>query len=1342
MLKDARGYLWIGTNDGLNRYDGYNFLTYRRKKGDSLSLSNNKVYALLEDNQGQLWVGTSIGLNRYDRVNSQFERYTSLETGNSGGKHNFIRSLYEDKQGRIWVGTIQGNLFYRPLGQQAFVKIDPPSSGQFPVINDIYSLLEDQNSHFWVASDAEGVFRLDRNTLTWEFLPIDGLQGLENRSKKVYEDKQGNIWVGTQGHGVFILRTGQQRFQPFTLENGGTPHHIVKDVIEDEDGLIWLGTDGGGITIFDPDNKKTTAIKYQANHEASLASNSVYSFYKDDQGVLWVGTFDGGVSIYNRNNKNFHTIGVRVGHGHGLSHRSVLCLLEDREHNIWIGTDGGGLNRMDPEGREFDYFVHEKGNPRSLSSNVVTALFEDSQNRIWIGTYTGGLQCWEQGQGVIATYQTASDNTSSLRNNNVWAIQEDRSGRLLIGTLGGLDIFDPSTGQFEHLFTAGRKAQDAYLERVTELYQDRSGRTWIGGKGVRYLDPGVGEIKPLAGPSGELLQDFDSRCFFEDSHNNFWIGTEGGGLFLLDRNTLELRNFRMADGLPSNAVHTLFEAGAGHLWMTTNKGLSKVNPFALLKDSQEPGQSLFRNYCRKDGLQSNQFSYNAGLKTHSGQLYFGGINGLNYFRPEQIVDNPYPPAIEITGLKIFDRYITPEDEDSPLSRPISEIQELTLTHRQSQLFSLEFTALNFTSSEKNQYAYKLEGFLDDWSYIGPRRSATFTNLNPGSYTFRVKAANNDGIWNDTGKSLRLTILPPFWKTNLAYTLYLLFALLLLLGFRHALLMRERLKNDLKIKELEKRKIEEVNQLKLSFFTNISHEFRTPLTLIAGPVDQMLHNVKLPGELKNQLHIVQRNTRRLLRLVNQLLEFRKIDDNKEELRPERRDLVRFVQSVKQAFDGLAESKQIRYALETNNEELWTMFDPDKLEKIIYNLLSNAFKFATNEVTIRIGEDAQKPGFIFISVQDDGAGIPKERQPYIFERFYQATQERDPNKSAHKAGTGIGLAFTKALVEMHGGYIHLQSQEQEGSCFTVNLPHKQIMQIPSTPKVNLEPQAFAFGKVAEEAFGLEAPVGETTLQTPASPGEQPLMLIVEDNPEVRAFIQLSFQSSYRVMEAENGVIGFQKAVKHLPDIIISDIMMPEKDGITLCRELKVDDRTSHIPLLLLTANTNEERWLQGLETGADDYVTKPFKIRFLKARISNLINTRKLLKRHFSRTILAPEEVALPSPDEAFINKAIAVIETHMSDSEFGVDQFARELGMSRSVLYRKFSALTDQSVKEFVNMIRMKRAAQLLKSLARMSVAEVAFSVGFSDPQYFSKKFKNFYHMTPTQYAEQHAKQTV
>jgi signal transduction histidine kinase/ligand-binding sensor domain-containing protein/AraC-like DNA-binding protein len=1323
ILKDHRGYIWVGTNDGLNQYNGYSFQVFRNKNTNANSLTSNKVLTLTEDQNGLLWIGTASGLCTYDPQQNQFIPVSLPGPAKKTNGGQYIRTVYEDRSGRIWAGTLDGRLCVKEKSSASFLKV----RFSHLTVSDVSAICEDQSGTIWVGTDQAGLYYLEAGEEAWQFLPIGALKAKGDLAKSIVEDSMGRLWVGTQGEGLFRISADRSGIRHYNAEQTpGLQNNLVKGLTFGPHGNLWVATDGGGLSIFDLNKETVKHVGYDPYDPQSVASDAAYALFKDNEGLVWVGTFDGGVSIFNPNHKAFHHIGRSLVTGKGLNHRSVLSFLEDKHGDIWIGTDGGGLNIWTPGSGDF----RSLGKADGVNSKVITSLCEDQAGQIWIGTYRGGLQRFNPKTRALESFQHQAGQQGSIRNDNVWSLLPHNENHLWVGTLAGLDRLNLVTGTFEHWTTKSQSGEEAYAERVTALYRGASGRVWVGGKGVRYVSKDSETLQPLVTPVSSSLNQFDSRAFLEDAKGRLWVGTEGGGLFVRSPDGLEIQNYTMADGLPSNAIHTLYEGEEGAVWMSTNKGLSRV----WLEGKN--GIPNFRNYCKQDGLQSNQFSYNAGLQTRGGHLYFGGINGFNYFNPYVIQDNPHAPEAAITGLKLYDQYVNPGGEDSPLTSPISQTEELVLSHQQSQLFALDFTALGYTSSEKNQYAYKLEGFLDEWSYIGDRRSVSFTNLNAGTYTFQVKAANNDGVWNSEPASLRIVIKPPFWRTPWAYASYVLISILLLFGFRHALLMRERLKNNLRLKDLERQKIEEVNRLKLAFFTNVSHEFRTPLTLITGPVEQLLDSGDFGGRARQHLQIVHQNTKRLLRLVNQLLEFRKIDEDQVRLSPQSADMVSFVKGVKTAFDGLAESRYIDYQLQASLQQISICFDPDKMEKIIYNLLSNAFKFTRRkvEIEIRKGQRVPESGkasqpVVLISIEDDGSGVSPQHQDRIFDRFYQVQPGHGQDGEELPQGTGIGLAYAKALVEMHGGGLELESTVGEGSRFTIWLPLdgqalgcSQQHQLAVTSPVSGEQPA---GNDLQRAFS----VPEALIQS----GEKPTLLIVEDNEDVRRFLRMSFEPYFVIEEAGNGEAGITKALDLLPDIILSDIMMPKKSGIELCQTLKADDRTSHVPIVLLTANQSEEKLVVGLETGADDYVTKPFKFRLLKARVFNLIQNREILRRRFSQDLLQSGPKQPPSADEAFLQKAIQIVEDHLSDSEFGVSDFAKALGMSRSVLYRKFSALTDHSVKEFINMIRLKRATEMLKLGVYDSISEVAYSVGFSDAQYFSKKFKKHYNMTPTQY---------
>ncbi|MFQ5797448.1 MAG: ATP-binding protein, partial [Bacteroidota bacterium] len=779
----------------------------------------------------------------------------------------------------------------------------------------------------------------------------------------------------------------------------------------------------------------------------------------------------------------------------------------------------------------------------------------------------------------------------------------------------------------------------------------------------------------------------------------------------------------------------------------------------------------FKNYYVQDGLQSNEFNLGAYHKSRSGEMFFGGINGFNSFYPDSIKDNPHIPPLVITGFQIFNESvkISPQGE-TPLQKHISVTDEIVLSHKDN-VFSFEFAALDYNAPEKNQNAYMMEGFDEDWIYSGTRRFATYTNLDPGEYVFRVRGSNNDGIWNEEGTSVRIIITPPWWQTWWAYTVYVILIVAVLYGIRRFEVNRERLAHDLKLQRFEAEKLREFDQMKSRFFANISHEFRTPLTLILGPLKKLTSGDS-QGDAKEQFRMMLRNGQRLLRLINQLLDFSKLEAGRMSLQARPENIVRLLKSIVSQFASLAERERITLRFVAPHQMITVYLDRDKLEKIMYNLLSNAVKFTPKGGKVSVSVDRSpltkvtkggKEGeveFVEITVADTGIGIPPDCIDKIFDRFYQvdSTHRREPaplDKSSPteralfdkayptgQEGTGIGLALTKELVELHSGEIHVCSQPGRGSTFIVRLPLgkeqlKKAEIAAETPEAEVVKDSVDYDLIPIEEY--ETPDAEsyhTKEEETPSDDRAPIVLVVEDSHDMRGFIREILGKAYRVREAGDGVEGFERAVEIIPDLIISDVMMPRMDGFELCHKLKTDERTSHIPVILLTARASGESKVKGLETGADDYLTKPFDARELQIRVKNLIEERRKLRERFSREVtLQPRDIAVSSMDEQFLKRVMDVIEQRMSDPDFSTDTFTKKVGMSRMQLHRKLRALTDHSTGEFIRTMRLKRAAQLLKQHSG-TVSEIAYEVGFNNLSYFARCFRDLFGQLPSDYASE------
>lgn len=1350
IFKDTRGFIWIGTNDGLNRYDGYTFRTYQFQFNDSTSLSNNRVYEICEDEEGNLWVGTRGGLNRYNRDTDDFTRFMSSNFINSPLTNNFVRALLFDSGGNLWIGTLGGGLHVLPEGSDEIRWLNPSTTG--PDKNRLHDLFisdisEDASGNIWVATRSMGINRLDYDRIRYIFHPFQPGSFDTNHplhTKTILHDSKGMTWVCTEGNGLYKMDIANNRVDHYTKNDasGLLQSNIVKDIIEDRSNNIWIATDGGGLHFIESSGGKVNHIRLDPENPNSINSDAIYTIFQDDQEIFWIGTFAGGINIYDKGRTKFKNFTHESANANSLSHPSVLCFSEDADGSIWIGTDGGGLNHYDPRSEQFELYCSDQKSSDCLSSKVITSLLIDSKDRLWVGTYNGGLDIIDREQQKIMHFGHIPGDTSTLRNNNIWAIHEDFEGNIWIGTSDGLHRFNASNGTFTFIkppFIQGIPFQG----RVSTIYEDDDHVLWFGGANIYWLSPDRGrlEIANIHPLIDRRIQDFEIRAIYRDSENRLWIGTEGGGLVMYISEIDSVRFYSVKDGLPNNSIHRIIEDDNGYLWLSTNHGISKLNPRI----------GAFRNYDFHDGLQSNQFSYSGAMKSSTGHLYFGGVEGFNSFHPDSIRINTYIPPIVITDLLIFNRPVDIGVKNSPLQRSISETDQIILKHSQS-VITFNFTALNYTSPERNQYEVILEGFEDEWRNLGTQRSATFTNLDAGNFVFKVRGSNNDLMWNDVGTSLQIRVLPPWYKSWYAYIIYALIIFSIMIGYQRAFLKQARLRHDLEIKELEKSKIEELNQLELRFFTNISHEFKTPITLIQGPLEQIIAENNYDEKTGKKLQIMRANTRRLLRLINQLLEFRKVKQSTLDLRVKHLDLNAFLREIKEVFDELAEVRKIDFSFysDVGEEKIW--FDPDKIEKILYNLLSNAFKHTQESGYIILkASKEKKPSsslvaekytsgirepFILISVTNSGKGIPKEKIEKIFERFYML-DDQHLYSSSMDSGSGIGLSLSKSLIERHYGYIAAESAPNDETTFSIAFPssaesYNEEERMSST--VGYDLVFTRRGK--EELFQITDPLDHNS---PVVTGEdrtdiRVTVLLAEDNREMRNYIEQMLEEHFRIITADNGQEAYEITRQTDPDILVTDIMMPVMDGMELCKKIKQEKETSHIPVIMLTAKGEEEDKIRGLKTGADDYITKPFHPDELLQKLKNIASYRKSIWERFQKSsILEPTDIAVTSFDEKFLKNAVRAVEEHIDDPEFDVSGLVAQTGMSRSVMYRKLKALTGQSANEFINTIRLKRAAQLLKK-QKLSVSEITYMVGYNDPQYFSKCFKKQFGETPSQYA--------
>ena len=1265
-IQDSKGFLWFGTFDGLNRYDGYNIKVFENDSNDSSSLSNNHINYIYEDKTGILWIGTNGGgLNKFIREKEQFTHYKHDPDDPASINCNYIWSIFEDSLGVLWIGTGCGGLkkFNREKEQFRNYKHNP----------------EDPTS---ISND---------------------------RISSIYEDKHGELWIGTKFGGLNKFDREKEQFIHYKY-NPDDPtsigNFLISVIYEDNTGIFWIGTHGGGLYKFDREKRHFFNYSYDPNDLSSLTGNDVYSIYEDSSNNLWIGTIDGGLNKFDREKEKFIYYQHNPDDPTSLSNHFVLRIFEDNSRNLWIGTWGGGLNKYDKSKVQFQNYSHNPNDSNSINNNYVTRIYEDSIGNLWLGT-DFGLNKYDCKKEQYIFYQNDPNDSSSLSSNFIYSICEDNSGNLWIGN-GKLDKFDKKNEIFIHY---NKPVQEIYedklgmlwlgiydvglsrFDRVTEefilykhdpddstslcnnyiniIFEDKAGMLWIGTqRGLDRFDREKEIFYHYKNKSDDPSSLSSNRIYsiYEDKKGNLWIGTNNG-LNRFDKENEVFVFFTEKDGLPNNNIYGILADDLGNLWLSTGKGLSKFNTKT----------ETIRNYDVKDGLQSNEFNKGAYFKSRSGEMFFGGVNGFTVFHPVNIKDNPHIPPIVITDFQLLHKSVPVGFDKSNnrtiLEKSITETKEIELNY-EDNVITFEFAALDFHCPEKNKYAYMMEGFNKDWIYTdASRRYATYTNLDPGEYTFRVKGSNNDGIWNEEGTSLKINILPE---------------------------MRSR------------------------FFADISHEFRTPLTLILGPLKQIIEETKDPKTLE-EATLAEKSAERLNVLVNQLMDLSRVVTGNLKLQTCAENIVPLLKGLTLSFASLAERKNITLKFKSKKKVLKVFIDKDKVEKIVTNILSNAFKFTEEGGKIDVNVQSTN-GTAEIRISDTGIGIPKEKLDKIFDRFYQVEEKH----KRRGEGAGIGLALTKELVELHKGEIQVESEEGKGTTFTVSIPLGREHLLPeeiseerikkeevSTPSVT----GVEEDKKEEEELDIDL-ITET---------EKPLLLIVEDNADVRTYIRGHLDESYRISEAVDGKDGMDKVLEYIPDLVVSDVMMPKMDGFELCGEIKKDERTSHIPVILLTAKAASEDKIEGLETGADDYIMKPFDAKELQVRIKNLIEQRKKLRERFNKEATIPIKKGKYSQiDEQFLKKAMDVIEKHISEPEFSLDEFGRETGMSRTQLHRKVRALTDHSPHNFIRFIRLKHAAELLIKGAG-NVTEIAYDVGFSSLSHFAKAFKEQFGKTPSDY---------
>lgn len=1322
ILKDSKGFLWFGTLAGLNRFDGYQFKAFRHDPRDTTSISDDFIIGLFELPNHHLYVETRTGPNIYDPEKQVFIRNVKGYLKKLNVNASTLGGVLKDDDGDFWFNAGAEGIFKYQTSQLITRHFQFNKGSSSLAESPVSAIQKDAKGNIWVIHQDKVIELIDKKTgkVQRRLLNFQLKKKSDFQDFKLFIDGDGDFWIYTinnqRGIDYYSPATNTTRFidkQPGELNN-----NLINGILQDAKGQIWIGTDHGGINLL---NKKDFSIRYLTNKEddpKSIGQNSILSLYKDTSGIIWVGTYKKGISFYHKKILKFPLYRHEYTNPNGLAYDDVNRFVEDDLGNIWIGTNGGGLFYFNRKTGQFKQFKHQPGNSNSLSNDIIVGLFIDKTKKLWIGTYLGGLDSFDGAKFVH--YKHNAKIPGSLSDDRVWDIMEDSKERLWIATLGGgLDMLDRKTNSFVH-HKAG-EPNGVKSDFISCVIEDRKGNIWVGtSDGLDQLTTNGKSFHYKSAPE-ELVNNviYD---LMQDSYGFIWIATRDG-LSRMDPEKKTFRSFAVKDGLTEMTTLKVVEDNDKNLWVSTANGLFFVS---VIPNKEKDFSYIFRKYDEHDGLQGSAFNANAGYKTRSGELLFGGANGFNLFNPKNIYNDSSTPKIIISDLQIANKSIGIGETYNGqvlLKKAITFTDTLELKYSQNG-FTLEFAALNFFDAKKIKYRYRLMGFDSHWQELtSNNRRATYTNIDPGQYIFKVVSTNASGNWVDNPISLNISIHPPFWRTWLAYVIYTIVIGLALFFIRQRGIQRIKKEFLLEQERQQAKRMHELDILKIKFFTNMSHEFRTPLSLIITPLDKLIKQAR--EQEKNSLMMIQRNGRRLLNLVNQLLDFRRMEVQELLLHRKPGDIVKFIRELSFSFTDEAEKKNIRFTFYTSRNSLITLFDHDKIERIMFNLLSNAFKFTPEggEVEVKL-EDApefkEKPTMI-LKVCDSGIGIPKENRDKVFERFFQ----NDTPDSIVNQGSGIGLSITKEFVKLHQGSISISDNVGRGSVFTVTLPLPEV-QSPTIYEEEREEPLWSKNNPSPENIDDEA---EGLIRN----DKKPVVLLVEDNDDFRFYLKDNLKAYFEIVEAANGRLGWQKVLAMQPNLVVSDVSMPGLTGTELCKKIKADKRTAAIPVILLTALVAEEEQLEGLETGASDYMTKPFNFEILLSKIRNLVAQQRISKQTYQKQLeVKPSETIIESLDEKFIRTLMGHMEKNLSDPDYSVDQLSSELNISRVGLYKKLISLTGKSPVVFMRSYRLKKAIPLLEK-SQLTISQVAYEVGYNNPKQFSKYFKQEFGVLPSAY---------
>ena len=1319
IFQDKRGFIWIATEYGLNRFDGLRFSNYKHMSGDSTSIKNNYVRTLYEDSRQNLLVGCIDGLMKYDSETDTFREIPMIRAGKQVFPH--VTQMQKLHNGEIWAVTTGQGIFRLDEEKQQAVSID--AIMKQVNYNFQSNLYEDSDYNIWIGTEGHGLICYLPATQEVRIFRYPAIN--DNYVSAIGEDKYGNLFIGTQKHGLSRYDREQNRFVPVPYTGSEELSIYCLTLVDDH---LLIGTDGQGLKTY---NRMTGKIEDYSINSAPLdfSEGKIHAILEDRDKNLWVGLFQKGIVLIPKQENPFEYYGNKSIYYNPIGQGCVMSIYQDSNHHLWVAADNEGVFELDAEGRRLRHY-QPGNNPRSMA-NTIMCMYEDTNGDFWLGSYTRGLAKLNRRTGECE-YPLPVDNEK------IFSIAEDRHKNLYITTFGsGFYQYNLVTKELKHYESSKDETGDLTRNElandwVNYIFCDSEGMIWLGHyKGISCFNP-ANESFINYRKVNTLVEDRVGYVVQEDHAGNIWAGTTDG-LYCFNKKTDELTCFTVADGLPNNVICGICEDEEHNMWISTYMGICKYDA--------KTGRYI--NYYAGDGLQGNEFTHGAFYKDEAGKVYFGGINGITYFQPSSIGSVLKDTKVWITDFSIFNQPVrknTRSGRHTVIYTSVPDANMFQLAHYDNT-FSIVFSTLQYNNPEQISYQYKIEELSNQWLSTEPGvNRVTYNNLLPGKYTFHVRALSHGNL--SEIRTVKILITPPWYEMWWAYCIYAFLFGLLVLGIVNYILSRMRHRREI----MKREHAEQLNEAKLQFFINISHEIRTPMTLIINPLEKLLAEKK-GGEVQKTYLMIYRNAQRILRLINQLMDIRKLDKGQMFMKFRETDMVGFIDDVMLTFDYMARKKKIRFSFEHVMPQLKVWVDMNNFDKILMNIFSNAFKYTPEQgeitVTLSTGRDSTRRDplkeYFEITVTDNGIGLDREKIERIFERFYQI--DNDVTKS--NFGTGIGLHLSRSLVELHHGIILAENREDApGSRFIIRIPlgsaHLRTDELEDVEAI-ITPHTVL---VKPEKTDLEGAFEEEEDEESKKAGKSKnrmRILIVEDEEEILSYLKEELEGDYRIMTRKNGREAYDTILADTPDLVISDIMMPEMDGLSLCRKIKQNTNVNHVPVILLTAKSKPEDTMEGMATGADAYMVKPFNTELLKSTIANLIANRKLLKSKFSGAQQQEDKVqklSMKSADEILMSKIMKVINENLSNPDLNVEMLAANVGLSRVHVHRKLKELTNLSARDFIKNIRLQQAAALLKE-KKLTVSEVAYATGYTNLSHFSSSFKEVHGMSPKEYMLAH-----